>query len=249
MRNKRRNRAAEGEETDTNSWMVTFSDLSTLLLTFFVLLLSMSSMNKLKIRSMFHNFTSSCGVLSYKEYEEIARPKESLLVALAQTLKDTMVVKRNNDRDQQVDLTFNIRENILRNASGSLVYKDVEGGFKLVFGQNLLFDSGKAEIKDRARPILARIARFIRITNYQIYIDGFTDNVPIHTKAFPSNSALSLARAYAVMDYLVREEKLPPESIAIAGYGASRPVAANDIEAGRAKNRRVEMIFKNQRYF
>lgn len=249
MGNNRKKRGGEGEGTDTSAWMVTFSDLSTLLLTFFVLLLSMSSMNKLKMKSMFHNFTSSCGILAFKEYGEIARPKESLITGIAETLKDTLVVRKNEDRYEKIDITSNAPEKLFKGASGSLVYQNVKGGFKLVFGQGLLFNSGSAEIKEQAKPVLARIARFMRITSYQVYIDGYTDNVPIHTQTYPSNRDLSLARAYAVMHYLVDEEKVAAESIGLAGYGALRPIASNATNPGRAKNRRVEIVFKNQKYF
>jgi len=249
MENNRKKRSGEGEGTDTSAWMVTFSDLSTLLLTFFVLLLSMSSMNKLKMKSMFHNFTSSCGILAFKEYGEIARPRESLIAGIAETLKDTLVVRKNEDRYEKIDITSDVPEKLFKGASGSLVYQNVEGGFKLVFGQELLFNSGSAQIKEQAKPVLAKIARFMRITSSQVYIDGYTDNVPIHTEAYPSNRDLSLARAYAVMHYFVDEEKVPTESIGLAGYGALRPIASNATGLGRAKNRRVEIVFKNQKYF
>jgi chemotaxis protein MotB len=248
MGNNRKNRENE-EENQTAAWMVTFSDLSTLLLTFFVLLLSMSSMNKLKMKSMFHNFTASCGILAFKEYGEIARPIESLIEELPETLKDALMVRKDQLRNKEVDITSNTPKDLFKGATGSLVFQNVEGGFKLVFGQELLFNSGSARIKEKARPVLARIARFMRMTNYRIYIDGFTDDIPIHTELYPSNKALSLARAFAVMNYFVREEKLPSQNIALAGYGASRPVAPNSTEAGRAENRRVELIFKDQKYF
>ncbi len=238
-----------GEKLDTQAWMVTFSDLSTLLLTFFVLLLSMSSMNELKMKSMFHNFTASCGILAFKEYGEIAHPRESLISGLAETLKDALIVRKDDDQEKTVEIPSENPEALFKGASGSLVFQEIEGGFKLVFGQELLFDSGRAEIKDGARPILMKIARFMRRSSYQIYIDGHTDNVPIHSERYASNRALSLARAYNVMNYFVSEEKLPPESIALGGYGDSRPVASNNSMIGRAKNRRVEMIFKNQKYF
>jgi len=236
-------------ELDTQAWMVTFSDLSTLLLTFFVLLLSMSSMNQLKMKSMFHNFTSSCGILAFKDYGEIAHPKENLISSLAETLKDALIVRRDEDQEETVDIPSESPEELFRGASGSLIFQEIEGGFKLVFGEELLFDSGRAEIKDGARPVLEKIARFMRRSNYQIYIDGHTDNVPIHSERYASNRALSLARAYNVMNYFLTEENLPVESIALGGYGDSRPVASNRSVVGRAKNRRVEMIFKNQKYF
>jgi chemotaxis protein MotB len=237
------------EKNQRTAWMVTFSDLSTLLLTFFVLLLSMSSMNKLKMKSMFRNFTASCGILTFKEYGKIARPMETLIEELPETLKSALVVRKEELNNQKVDITSDLPRELFKGATGSLVFQNVKGGFKLVFGQELLFNSGSAQIRERARPMLAKIAQFLRITSYQVYIDGFTDNVPIHTELYPSNKALSLARAFAVMNYFVREEKLPSQNIALAGYGASRPVASNGTASGRAENRRVELIFKNQKYF
>jgi chemotaxis protein MotB len=249
MQGNRKKRGGNGGDTDTSAWMVTFSDLSTLLLTFFVLLLSMSSMNNLKMQNMFHNFISSCGVMAFKEYGEIARPKESLIEGIVETLQDTMVVKKKKERVEKVNISTDLPENLFSGATGSVTYQNVEEGFKLIFGQELLFPSGSAEIKPEAKPVLARIARFMRITDYQIYIDGYTDNVPIQTAAYPSNKALSLARAYAVMHYFTGEEKLPGERIGLGGYGALRPIDTNATDAGRAKNRRVEIIFKNQTYF
>jgi hypothetical protein len=78
-------------------WMVTFSDLSTLLLTFFVLLLSMSSMDDRSMKSMFTNFTSACGILYFKEYGEIYRPKEVLIESLYESLQEILTVKRSED--------------------------------------------------------------------------------------------------------------------------------------------------------
>lgn len=244
-----RKNTGEAEGSEGHGWMVTFSDLSTLLLTFFVLLLSMSSMNHLKMRSMFHNFTSSCGILGFKEYGEIAHPRESLVEDLKQTLRDTLVVKKDQSREKEVNITSAIHEELFKGASGSLVFQETPDGFKLVFGQEILFRSGSAQLKEQAKPLLDRIAKFMRLTDYRIYIDGYTDNVPIHTERYPSNEALSLARAYRVMRYFVRMENLPQGSIAIGGYGDARPLASNSTEIGRSKNRRVEMIFKNQKYF
>ena len=85
------------ERGGTSAWMVTFSDLSTLLLTFFVLLLSMSSMDDRTLKSMFTNFTSACGILYFKEYGEIYRPKEVLIESLYESLQEVLTVKRSED--------------------------------------------------------------------------------------------------------------------------------------------------------
>ncbi|MBW2129280.1 MAG: OmpA family protein [Deltaproteobacteria bacterium] len=231
----------------TPGWMVTFSDLSTLLLTFFVLLLSMSTMDDMTLKSIFHNFTSSSGILYFKEFGEIYRTKEALIQSLYEKLKDALVMRKANDPNEEFISAEDQR--ILKEVGSALQVRELDHGFKLVFGQELLFKPGSAEINEDMKPVLARVAKFIKSATYQVYIDGHTDNIPIHTAQFPSNQELSLARAYNLMEYLVKVEKASPVYIALGGYGASHPVASNDTPEGRAKNRRVEIIFKNQRYF
>jgi chemotaxis protein MotB len=247
-RNQSRRKSHEGEEANTNSWMVTFSDLSTLLLTFFVLLLSMSSMDDLTLKSYFHNFTGSCGILLFKEQGEVYRPKEVLIEGLYEQLKDALIAKRDRNETEE-DVVSDLIENPYAASGNGVVFQNTDDGLKLTFGQEILFNPGSAEVKETFKPVLSQVAKFIQLSRYQIYIDGHTDNVPIHNDRFSSNDALSLARAYAVLEYLIKEEHLPPDFVALAGYGEERPLAPNNSAAARALNRRVEMIFKNQQYF
>jgi chemotaxis protein MotB len=228
--------------------MVTFSDLSTLLLTFFVLLLSMSSMDDLTLKSYFHNFNSACGILLFKEQGEIYQPKEVLIEGLYEKLKDALIVNRDRNETEE-DVVSDLIENPFAASGNAVVFQNTEDGLKLTFGQEILFNPGSAEVKETFKPVLSHVAKFIRLSRYQIYIDGHTDNVPIHNDQFSSNDALSLARAYAVLDYFIKEEHLPPDLFALAGYGEERPLSPNNSAAARALNRRVEMIFKNQQYF
>ncbi len=228
------------------SWMVTFSDLSTLLLTFFVLLLSMSSMDDKSLRSIFTNFTSACGILNFKELGEVYRPKDVLIDGIYQRLQDTLVIKRSDD---PVDIASDIEESFMKETGGQVIMEDVDGGFKLVFGHKLMFESGKAEIKEQMKPILDQVAKFIKASSFQVYIDGHTDNIPIKSKAFPSNASLSLARAYNVMIYLIKKGGVGSDSLCMTGYGDEHPIASNDTPEGRERNRRVEMIFKGKTYF
>ncbi len=244
----RKKKGGEGGTGGEGSWMVTFSDLSTLLLTFFVLLLSMSSMDDLKLKSMFQNFTSSSGILLFKQYGEIYHAKEIFIQGLYEKLKDALIVNKDTEGIEN-ELASNITENPFVKASGAVRFEDLENGFKLVFGQGILFRSGSADIKPEMLPVLKHVANFIRVSSYQVYIDGHTDAVPIHTDKFSSNEELSLARAYNIMEYLVKGCGASADTIAIAGYGSYRPVAPNNTPEGRAKNRRVEIIFKNQKYF
>lgn len=227
--------------------MVTFSDLSTLLLTFFVLLVSMSTLDARTLQSMFHNFAAGSGVLFNKDYGEISRPKEVLMQSLAERLKDDLVVRKAEELPEPVTPA---REEIqLERAGTSVVVENFRGGFKLVFGHKLLFPSGSAEIGDDMKPVLERIGSFMRNSDYQIYIDGHTDNVPLKGGRYGSNEELSLARALNLTEYFVKHEKVSPHSIAVAGYGDLHPVDTHQTPEGKGRNRRVEIIFKSQKYF
>jgi len=244
---EKKKRSGNDDGGGTGSWMVTFSDLSTLLLTFFVLLLSMSSMDERKLKSLFNNFTSSCGILLFKEYGEIYQPREVMIEGITQKLKDSLVVRRADDPPE--DLSAGMDEELLKSAGGKLHIEYFKDGFKLVFGDGLLFGPGGAGIREDMKPVLKKVARFMEFTDYQVYIDGHTDSIPIRSGTYGSNEELSLVRAVAIMDYLVKEHDLTGADVALAGYGALKPDAPNDTAAGRSKNRRVEIIFKNKEYF
>jgi chemotaxis protein MotB len=243
----KRNKTGEDAKARSGSWMVTFSDLSTLLLTFFVLLLSMSSMDERKLKSLFNNFTSSCGILLFKEYGDIYQPREMLIEGITAKLKDKLVVRKADDPPE--DLSADIEEELLKSVGGKLEIEYFKSGFRMVFGDGLLFDSGSAEIREEMAPVLKKVARFMEFTDYQVYIDGHTDDVPLRGGGFGSNEELSLARAAAVMERLQEGYGAVDSDIALAGYGPLKPAADNETAAGRTRNRRVEIIFKNKQYF
>jgi chemotaxis protein MotB len=118
-----------------------------------------------------------------------------------------------------------------------------EVGFSFILGQQLLFESGQATLNPKAYPILDRLAQFMKAGLYSIFIDGHTDDVPIRNERFPSNVELSLARAEAVMEYLVVTGGVNPRLFALGGYGSSHPMVADDTGPKKALNRRVELIF------
>lgn len=115
---------------------------------------------------------------------------------------------------------------------------------KLTIEGEVLFDVGKAELKDEAKDIMGGIANMIIEKDYKQYdiqIDGHTDNWDINTIQYPSNWYLSAARAIAVGDILIEQYNFDPQAIACTGYGEFNPIADNETVEGRAKNRRVEI--------
>lgn len=111
----------------------------------------------------------------------------------------------------------------------------------------VLFDSGKADLRRSAYPVLDKVAQVLaQVPDQPVGIEGHTDSAPIKHSGWAGNDALSLARANAVRDYLAQKHGLDPNRLTAIGYGEAHPVAANDSAAGRQQNRRVELIILPQ---
>lgn len=119
-----------------------------------------------------------------------------------------------------------------------------EGELVIVtLGERILFDLGKAQLKDRAKPTLNTIAGIIqRYPNRRVVVEGHADTQPIQTTQYPSNWHLSAARAVSVIKYLVAQSNMDPERFTAAGYGEYHPIAPNNTAANRQLNRRVEIV-------
>lgn len=223
----------EVEEPSAPFWMTTFSDMTTLLLVFFILILSYSTIELEKFKGAMSSMKGALGVLPEMGS---AVPKNN------RSLRDRLT-------NQEQGLSQQVKE-----LQKSLENTDFEGminveitgeGVHFRLGDKLLFDLGQANIKPRALPILKKIAGIIKEGEYkEILVEGHTDNIPIHTKQFPSNWELSTARAMSVVRYLHFVEGIPGSKLAAVGHGEFRPLVPNNSPENRAKNRRVEIFVK-----
>lgn len=227
--------------------MVTFSDLSTLLLTFFVLLISMSSLDSKTLRSAFRNFNDSTGVLFFKETDMVTLSKDMVIQDLCKSLESFQALDVRDVNEISTNQTGGNKEFKLLVSTGSGVWLNKgteETKFSFIFSDKLMFESGSSTLSKKAHGVLKKLADFLNTSDYRAYVDGHTDNIPIHNERFSSNDQLSMARARAVLDYLMKEGKLDPGRLAMGGYGSSHPLAGNNTAEGRALNRRVEIIFE-----
>jgi chemotaxis protein MotB len=187
----RKKKNSSGDGISANNWMTTFSDLVTLLLTFFVLLFSMSSMDEQKLKIAFQNFSGGSGLLSYKEYSEISRPMEVLIEGLHQTFEEKVVADNVTESDFGDDIAGNLKH------FGNLMdLEPLSDGLKISFGASVLFESGKAEISQEFLVILSHIAKFLSVSGYQAYIEGHTDNIPISDNALYNQMRISLLQGH-----------------------------------------------------
>ncbi|MCR4430514.1 MAG: OmpA family protein [Tepidanaerobacteraceae bacterium] len=229
-------RRGEGESQPPGSplWMTTYGDLMTQILIFFALLFALSSVDTKKFDIYISSLQGSLGIiqggqtLEKGEFIESGEVGQFLVSAEEQ---------RQFERLEQ-DVKDIIKKNDL---SGVQVEMD-ERGLVIRFVEGVLFDSGKAEIKKQAMAVLDKIVPVLKQSRRQIRVEGHTDNVPIHTREFPSNWELSTARAVNVVRYFIDKHNFSPYTISAAGYGEYRPVAPNDTDKHRALNRRVDIV-------
>ncbi|HNW39050.1 MAG TPA: OmpA family protein [Candidatus Omnitrophota bacterium] len=120
----------------------------------------------------------------------------------------------------------------------------MEKGLVITVVGDLIFDSGKAKIRGEAFPLLTKVSDILKdnMRQFNVGIEGHTDNVPIKQSGWKSNWELSTARALSVLHYLANEQGISPERLSAIGYGEYRPVASNDTKDGRLQNRRVEIV-------
>lgn len=237
----------EADETSagTGAWMVTFSDLIMLMLTFFVLLLSMSSLNQKTVKELFDRLQESTGVLEFSGYGKI----QSLDAFVKRYLssENKIVIDQNRLLDMFLPNAEEIRklqQEIGENGEQINIYDDGRG-LVMSFHDNILFEPGRTEIRKASLPFLDAVSVAIANSANEIFIMGHADVTPVGNTAYESNWELSAYRGLAVLGYFLKEKKLPPERFRAGGYGSSRPLKPNDTSADRAMNRRVEIIFKH----
>ena len=229
-----------------SAWLVTFADLMTLLLTFFVLLLSMASLtvtSLLQVNTFFapRNFISQSGPGNIPQRIEI----------IMEQLREPDALDFNPQRIK--DLLYPLDELPAEVDRGKLeknleVLKKEEG-IVIVLTDALLFDYGQYELSEENKKFLKPLYDVLLYSNSDINITGYTDNRQARAM---SNYELSGLRALSVLEYFLQEanssKALKPSRFSISGYGPDRPIDTNDTESGRARNNRVEILLKNDQW-
>ncbi len=240
-----RNKGDEGPGPDTQGWLTTFADLVMLLLTFFVLLLTMSSMDTKALRESFSQFHGAPGVLELGSQQSVSALAEFVKKYAAS--EHLMVVDHDLMRKMLLPNWDTQTDNSKKNLDildELISIQDDNIGISVSFHGEMFFYPGRAEIKPEMLPFLDTLAEAIESSSNEIDIVGHTDNVPSHGGGHDFNRTLSLKRAIAVLDYFVDIKHISPDRFAVGGYGESRPLVPNNTPENRMKNRRVDIIFK-----
>lgn len=225
-------------EEGAPAWMATFSDMATLLLTFFVLLLSFANMDVQNFKVALGSVKEALGVQDMTKGDFEAR--SSSLVELNDDAPTVMV---NHQSANEVHLLRKyIKE---RGMQHHIQVMASSTGIILRVKDIALFDTGSDALREDSEPVLNMVQDLFEKSQADLSIDGHTDDIPIASARFPSNWELSAARAAAVLKYYLARD-LAGRRLSIAGYGELRPIATNQSAEGRGKNRRVEFVFRRQ---
>lgn len=232
----RKKKKPESEGLKGDEWLGTYSDMVTLLLTFFILLYSMSSVDSEKLKQLSKAFnqvmvgTKGDSILQYDLYDgevplvggesdnkDISDTAQSMYKGVKEFVKD-------NNLSDTVDIT------------------EDERGVILQLKDSILFQTGESKLKPESKDILNKINTLLKSVPNSIVVEGHTDNVPIHNSEYDSNWDLSTARAVTVVRYFIEEKGENPSRFSASGYGEYKPLVANNSDDNRAKNRRVNIL-------
>ncbi len=259
MRKSSRRRLGAKAHNNHERWLITYADLITLLLIFFVVLYAMSQIDIKKYETLsqalqmqFNNADSliekGSGILDGNMDDPDKYPTPPPTASSEPSPSSSAEGEARNQEQELQDLLKIIQKYVEDNHLEDEVFiVDTPQGISIRLSDLFLFDLGRADLKKPALPILNRLSSLFDKLSSTISIQGHTDNLPIQPGAiFQDNWGLSTGRALSVLRYFVDVKKLEEKKFEVAGYADTRPIASNDKEADRQKNRRVEILVLRQ---
>ncbi len=228
------------DEGGSPEWMTTFGDMMTLLLTFFVLLYSMSEIDEESFEVALTSLREGLGVFTGGRTIATQRLMDGMAIG-----EDFNPINIQVMQQMMGEIDQYIQEEGVEDAVSMEV---TERGLEVRFTGQVLFELGEAEILPEGEEVLSEVAELIREVPNDVMVEGHTDDLPISTEQFPSNWELSTTRATRVARYFIENEGLGPDRFSAAGYSEYRPLVPNDSPENRAQNRRVEVILLNPEF-
>ncbi|PUB14684.1 chemotaxis protein MotB [Paenisporosarcina sp. OV554] len=243
-------RKKKHEEHVDESWLIPYADILTLLLALFIVLFAASEVDSKKFKAISDSFNTELqggtGVLEQQAAIEITEDT-SQTAKLDETIpieESEEVMSAYQDHKELQELQRKIDEYITdKGLSPRLQTELTIKGLVLKIKEGVLYQSGSADINEESKVIAVEISNLL-VTDppRNILIDGHTDNIPAVSEEFPSNWELSSARAINFMKILLENKNLDSNKFSATAYGEFQPITSNDTEAGRAENRRVEVL-------
>ncbi|RJX18762.1 MAG: chemotaxis protein MotB [Ammonifex sp.] len=245
-----RQRKKEGKEANHERWLITYADLITLLLIFFVVLYSYSNVDAKKFAGIAMSLSQALGGGAGM----VVSGQGPSVVSGTPMSQEPIETKINLNQDVLENIRLQkIKAQIEKYAreqglAARVTTRIEERGVVVSIQDTALFLLGSADLTPQAREIVRKVGQILLTTDNYIRVEGHTCDLPIHTARFPSNWELSTARATSVVQELLKTANFPPQRLSASGYGEYRPVAPNNSEVNRQKNRRVDFVVLRSRY-
>lgn len=254
---KRRNKRQK-KESGAPKWMVTYSDMVTLILVFFILLFAMSQVDLVRFEAISESFRNRMIFDFFPSPVPMENPTESS--AHLKTGKDsnefdtpTNLPNRSDKSKDDVeedslgrlmeDVEKYLNEHELENVISA---NRTERGVVLVLPENILFNSGEANILESGKGFLTKVGSLLTEIPNMVKVEGHTDSRPISNYRYPSNWELSGARASSVIRYLINEYEFDDSRFSGSIYGDTRPIVPNTSPVNWSQNRRVEIVILDE---
>lgn len=244
MRRRSPRKRHEPLEADNHErWLVSYADFITLLFAFFVVMYALSNLSAGKYKVL----SESLEKVFKQQDETVLRVNDPIQEGeIPRSLHSSSILDGGTEEVVMLErISQQIEEVLAPYIDEDLVAVEHHQFWVVVeMKSSLLFSSGSAELNHSADPVMEKLAEIVRqMPSNPVFIEGHTDNKPIHTRVFPSNWELSAARAASVVRRLVHLG-VAPRRMAAVGYGEFHPVADNSTEQGRNRNRRVVMVLQ-----
>lgn len=228
-------RKRKQDDINSNAWMDTYADTITLLLTFFILLYSFSTIDNEKLKAIAYSLKSQVGGEEPITIDKIDKNIENLTPGIGAKSEYDILVEKITKLLQENGLTDLVK------------IREEDAGVILQIGDNIMFDTADARLKGESKKVLDVVSSLIPKINNEIMIQGHTDNRPIKSSQYESNWELSTARAFAVLKYFINDKHLDPKRFSATGYGEYRPIVENSSEENMEINRRVDILIVQER--
>ncbi|HMM22706.1 MAG TPA: OmpA family protein [Selenomonadales bacterium] len=214
-------------------WLLTYADLITLMMAFFVIMYAMSKADVAKFNAL-----KATLAVAFKTDGD----RSSIVFDHQGTQPIEQAISRDSAKETEdfQDIIRNIQANIKDPKAVGFVID--ERGLTIRFMDSVLFDLGRADLRGDANGLLDSVGNALKNNARYVRVEGHADNLPINTLQFPSNWELSSARSIAVTRYLIEKHGMDPHRMSSLGYGEYRPLYPNTTEENRAKNRRVDVV-------
>jgi chemotaxis protein MotB len=221
-----RKRRRREEHDSADRWVVSYADFITLLFAFFTTMYAISHVDQGKLERFAGSMQTAFRVTGVN----------TIGTVVIEGIKPANYSDITLESDIRTEFKkFDIIEGIgvLRDSRGVVVS----------LGDTLLFESGSADMKREALPLLTTVGALIKKSQRPVLVEGHTDNIPLRSPRYSSNLELSAARAANVFGVLLEEGSIAPDRATVSGYGQYRPIASNATPEERARNRRVDIVF------